>query len=353
MVYILKEWYKKRFADPSTFVLLGLLFFLFCVIYFFGNILMPLLVAVVLSYLLEPLVKKIEKLGANRTIAVSFSLTFLFGLSLFLIIILLPVIWNQGVLLIVELPTIINKWNAFIVNLPEQYDGIIDEKSILKIFDEINSALLVFGQNILSFSLSSIVNLVAIMVYVILVPLLMFFFLKDKSVILSYIRNALPQKIELASKVWGEVNVQIGNYIKGKLIEILVVGLATYLLFLFVDLRYSVILSTLVGVSVLIPYVGATIVTIPVIAIALLQWGLTPDFWYCLLFYLLIQGLDGNLLVPILFSEAVNLHPSVIIISVLIFGGLWGFWGIFFAIPLASLVKAIIYSWPTLEREMD
>ncbi|SQI37043.1 Domain of uncharacterised function DUF20 [Leminorella richardii] len=62
--------------------------------------------------------------------------------------------------------------------------------------------------------------------------------------------------------------------------------------------------------------------------------------------YLVVQGLDSNLLVPLLFSEAVNLHPLVIILSVIIFGGLWGFWGVFFAIPLATLVKAVIHVWP-------
>ena len=62
--------------------------------------------------------------------------------------------------------------------------------------------------------------------------------------------------------------------------------------------------------------------------------------------YFIIQFLDGNVLVPILFSEAVNLHPLAIIVAILVFGGLWGFWGVFFAIPLATLVKALINVWP-------
>ena len=72
----------------------------------------------------------------------------------------------------------------------------------------------------------------------------------------------------------------------------------------------------------------------------------TPDFAWLMVTYLVIQALDGNLLVPLLFSEAVNLHPVAIIIAVLVFGGLWGFWGVFFAIPLATLVKAVLNAWP-------
>jgi len=104
--------------------------------------------------------------------------------------------------------------------------------------------------------------------------------------------------------------------------------------------------TVLVGFSVLIPYIGAFVVTIPVIFVALFQFGHGPEFWTLFAVYLTIQALDGNVLVPILFSEAVNLHPLVIILSVVIFGGFWGFWGVFFAIPLATLVKAVVYAWP-------
>ena len=114
-------------------------------------------------------------------------------------------------------------------------------------------------------------------------------------------------------------------------------------------LRYSVLLAVAVGFSVLIPYIGAAVVTVPVAMVALFQWGLTPEFAWLMVAYLVIQALDGNLLVPVLFSEAVNLHPVAIIIAVLVFGGLWGFWGVFFAIPLATLVKAVINAWPKRE----
>lgn len=87
-------------------------------------------------------------------------------------------------------------------------------------------------------------------------------------------------------------------------------------------------------------------VTIPVVGVALFQFGAGTEFWSLFAVYLIIQGLDGNLLVPVLFSEAVNLHPLVIILSVVIFGGLWGFWGVFFAIPLATLIKAVVHARP-------
>ena len=115
-------------------------------------------------------------------------------------------------------------------------------------------------------------------------------------------------------------------------------------------LNYPLLLSVAVGISVLVPYVGAVIVTIPVALVAVFQFGDQSTFWYIMVAYVISQLLDGNLLVPLLFSEAVNLHPLTIIVAVLIFGGLWGFWGVFFAIPLATLVKAVINAWPSNEE---
>jgi putative permease len=174
--------------------------------------------------------------------------------------------------------------------------------------------------------------------------------LKDKTRLINSFVKFLPDNRKLANQVWNEMNGQIMNYIRGKIIEILIVGVVTYFTFFFMDLRYSALLAVLVGLSVLIPYIGAAAVTVPVAVVALFQWGISVDFAYLIVAYLIIQAFDGNLLVPILFSEAVNLHPVVIIMSVLIFGGMWGFWGVFFAIPLATLVKAVLNAWPSREQ---
>ena len=116
-------------------------------------------------------------------------------------------------------------------------------------------------------------------------------------------------------------------------------------------MQYAALLATIVGFSVLIPYIGAAVVTLPVAIVAFFQFGWSWDFAYVIIAYGVIQALDGNVLVPLLFSEVVNLHPVAIIIAVLVFGGLWGFWGVFFAIPLATVVNAILRAWPDSLQE--
>ena len=97
--------------------------------------------------------------------------------------------------------------------------------------------------------------------------------------------------------------------------------------------------------------VGYYLMAIPVMLVALFQFGLTGDFYWVVGLYMLIQVLDGNVLVPLLFSEAVDLHPVAIIIAVLVFGGLWGVWGVFFAIPLATLCNVLLVSWRRVATE--
>ena len=150
----------------------------------------------------------------------------------------------------------------------------------------------------------------------------------------------------MLQQVWVEMDDQLSNYVRGKALEIIIVGSAAALIFMYFGLPYIALLSMLVGFSVLIPFLGAFIVTLPVAVLGLVQFGLTFDFWLLMGLYLVLQILDGYLLVPILFSDAVKLHPVVIMLAVFVFGAMFGFWGIFFAIPIATLIKAIWNSWP-------
>ena len=179
-----------------------------------------------------------------------------------------------------------------------------------------------------------------------LVPLLVFFFLKDKDQLIKWLVSYLPTERPFISRVVSEMDDQISNYVRGKAMEILITGGVTYIVFVILGVNYAALLGLLVGLSVVVPYIGATVVTIPVAVVAYLQFGTGSEFMWVMIAYGIIQALDGNVLVPILFSEAVNLHPVAIIVAVLVFGGFWGLWGVFFAIPLATLVKAILSAWP-------
>lgn len=346
MFDLLKRWYLQRLSDPAAVTLILLLLAAFLLLWSLGNSLMPLLIALVLAYLCEGTVSWLQRHHLPRALSATLFCGLVIGAVLLAVLVLLPLLWQQGVMLAREAPTMLNQLQAQLMRLPERHPELLRPEQIEQLFTLFREHLLAWGQLVLSASLGSLVSIVTVMVYAILVPLLLFFLLKDKQQLITSVVRLLPANRQLAERVMAEMNQQVMNYVRGKLVEILLVGVASYITFVLLGLNYAALLAAAVGLSVLIPYIGATVVTIPVLLVALLQWGLTPPFWYVVTAYSVIQILDGNILVPVLFSEAVNLHPVAIIVAVLFFGGIWGFWGVFFAIPLATLVKAVINVWP-------
>uniref|UniRef100_UPI0035619868 AI-2E family transporter n=1 Tax=Pseudoalteromonas sp. TaxID=53249 RepID=UPI0035619868 len=345
MFEYVKAWYEKKFSDPNSVTLLFLLLALVAMLYFFGPLIVPVLVALIIAYLLDWPVVHLERFGFKRFTATSIVMLIFIGIMLTLILVIGPVLWQQSSNLVQETPHMVEQGKSFLLDLPAKYPSLISAEQVQSFVVTVETKVLEFGQVVLSASLNSLKDVVAWLIYLILVPLLVFFMLKDKVELSASIAKLIPRQRRLILQVWHEMNQQIMNYIRGKVFEILIIGSVSFIAFTVLDLRYAALLGVLVGFSVLIPFVGAALVTIPVAAVALFQFGLETQFWTILIIYGIIQALDGNVLVPLLFSEAVDLNPVFIIVAVLFFGGLWGFWGVFFAIPLASLVKALIKAW--------
>jgi putative permease len=347
------RWFKRQIANPQiVFLTIALLVFLLLITYT-GQMLAPVLASIVIAYLLEGLVKYLQRLKVPRlpSVMVVFVLFVLF--ILVIILALLPLLFNQTKELVQNIPAMLSQGQASLLTLPERYPELFSEVQVNDMIGSIHTDLTTYGQRILTLSLSSVTSVISVLIYAVLLPMLVFLFLKDKNKILAWVHELLPEDRQLANQVWGDVDVNIGNYIRGKFWEILIVWLVCWVTFMVMNLQWAALLAVLVGLSVIIPYVGAAVVTIPVALVAWFQWGWTSPFFYLMIAYLIIQALDGNLLVPFLFSEVVNLHPIAIIVAILFFGGLWGFWGVFFAIPLATLVQAVISAWPANERKSE
>lgn len=345
------DWFKHQLSNPQVVFLSVALVCIFVIVYWFGDMLAPLLVSVVIAYLLDGLVRFLEQRKCPHLLAVLLIFS-AFLLFLFVILFgLLPLLSAQLTQLAQQIPVMLGKWQTALLQLPESYPDVISAEQVNEVIRVLRSEVTQFGQDVVTYSLTSVVGIVTFLVYAVLVPILVFFFLKDGDKIIQWISNLLPRNRKLANQVWSDVDRQIGNYVRGKFWEILIVWLVSFVTFSFFGLQYAMLLGVIVGLSVIIPYVGAAVVTIPVLLIAWFQWGWSPQFIYVAIAYLVIQALDGNLLVPVLFSEVVNLHPVAIIVAVLVFGGLWGFWGVFFAIPLATLVQALLTAWPKASQQ--
>jgi len=350
MIEILKGWFEKHFSDPQAVILVVFLLLGGILVLYWGEILTPVLAGIIIAYVLEGMVRKLMHFGLPRMIAFSLSYLFFIAAVALIIIGLVPLVISQLSQLVLDFPQILNKVKELILTLPESYP-VLAEQEIEQMLASVTTELVSLGQTLVTVSLSSAVDAFTILVYLVVVPLLVFFLLKDKELILQWFRRFTPEDRGLAYSVWKEVDAKMGNYIRGKMLEILIVGVATFIPLKAMGMNYAATMSLLVGLSVIIPYVGAVAVTVPIALIAWFQWGASSDFVYLMIAYMVVQFMDGNVLVPLLFSEVVNMHPAAIIIAVLFFGGLWGVWGVFFAIPLATLVQAVINSWPSIQKE--
>ncbi|MGY6215431.1 AI-2E family transporter [Methylolobus aquaticus] len=344
----LSDWVRRVLPNSQAVSFALLLTLGFVVVVGLADMLMPVFAAGVIAYLLEGIVAIGVRERLPRLIAVIVVYIFFLAFVFFTFFALLPLLYQQTAQLIEQLPAWVGRGQVLVLQLPELYPEFITTEQTYEFMNTIRRELLAYGQSMLTYSYSSLVSALTVLVYAILVPMLVFFFMKDKDRIIGWFNQYLPRERNLSMRVWREVDMQIGNYVRGKFIEILILLGTSYLTFTLMNLNYALLLAVLMGISVIIPYVGATLVTIPVVMVAFFEWGVTDEFWYLLLAYAIIQAVDGVVLVPLLFSEVVNLHPVAIIVAILFFGGLWGFWGVFFAIPLATLVKAVLTAWPRL-----
>ncbi|RLA19641.1 MAG: AI-2E family transporter [Gammaproteobacteria bacterium] len=344
----LRDWFTNAFSNPQVVLLSLLLILGFAIIYMMGNILAPVLASIVIAYLLEGLVGMAERFNLPRLPAVLAVYALFIALLMFVFLLLLPLVMGQSVELIQQFPNMISKGQEALMRLPEHYPNFISVEQLQEILAQIRENMVTLGQSILTSSASSVIGVLTVIIYLVLVPLMVFFFLKDKEVIVKWFTRFLPRERYLVNGVWQDVDSQIGNYVRGKFWEVAILFVASFITFSLMGMNYALLLGVLIGLSVIVPYVGATLVTIPVVVVGYFQWGWTEPFAYIMIAYGVIQSLDGVLLVPLLFSEVVNLHPVAIVIAILAFGGLWGLWGVFFAIPLATLVQAVLHAWPNV-----
>ncbi|MBT3672501.1 MAG: AI-2E family transporter [Porticoccaceae bacterium] len=346
MKQVLSRWLGRYFGNEEAVLLAVMLVASLVLMATIGGFLGPVFTALILSFLLQGVVNTLQRAGASpRASMVTSYVLFLLGLVAILVG-LVPIVGRQMSLLLAEVPSMISRIQGFLVTLPERYSDYltVDQFDLLSM--RISEEIANMAEQILTFSISSFPSLLAVAIYLLLVPVLVFFMLKDRQELFIFVANLLPRKRPVMTIIWSEMNVQFANYVRGKAIEILIVGSLSFGAFLLLGLNYAALLALLVGLSVLIPYIGASVVTLPVLLVGYSQWGYSAEFLWLFFTYGVIQFFDGNVLVPLLFSEVVNLHPIAIIVAVLLFGGIWGFWGVFFAIPLATLVKAVFNAWP-------
>ena len=341
MIHITR-WFQQRISDTQLMMLLASLLGIFLLVWLLGDVLAPVFFAIALAYVLDGVVQLLTHLRMPRLLAVLLVCSGTMLIVLFALLAVLPLLTEQVMQLFQRIPQNLETLRQTLHDLQMHYAGWINPQHLQEVVTSLMQKLQEWGGHLISISFATIPSLMALMVYAVLVPVLVFFMLKDKAHILQWGKRFLPHERTLLARVWFELDAQIGNYIRGRFWESFMVGLVMWLTYLMMDHPYALLLGVLTGISVWIPFVGAALVTIPVMLLSFFQWGSSEMTLYAILAYGIIQMIDANIVIPWLFSEVVNLHPIAIIVAVLFFGSLWGILGVFIAIPLAALIQSVL-----------
>jgi putative permease len=336
----------EHLGDPQVLVLTLLVLGGLLLVVLLGRILAPVIAALVIAYVLQGPVRMLAGRGVPHALAVTTVFVGFLALVLYGFLALAPLLSEQLSQLVRQLPSMVKAVQGLVLALPERYPELFSAEQVVELSDRLQHQALGVGESVVTYSVNRIGNLFSLTVYLFLVPLLVFFFLKDRDVMVSWLLRILPRDRDLAAGVWREVDLKTGAYVRGKITEVAIIGVVTWAAFTVLGVQFAALLAFLSGLSVLVPYIGVVAAAVPVVMVALVQFGTGTEFLLVAGAYAVIQVLDGNLLAPLLISEAVNLHPVAVVTAVLVFGGIWGFWGVFFAIPLATLAVAVVRAWP-------
>ncbi len=302
---------------------------------------LPILLSLVLSFLLEPAVTFIERKTGNRISSIFIVYT-LCAILLYLLMQLIIPYWQ-------------NAWNSLQADLPRYVTGMISylrdlglrvekEAPFIDTADLVERGRLLGKEVINAVIVSTPQSALRIGGLFLVVPLFTFFFLRDGSRILRSCISLAPNRtFEMVHDLSYLITRQLSHFIRGRIIEAIIIGCVVFIGLSFTDIRYTGFLAVFAGITNLIPYIGPLIGMVPGILIALVDLGIGGQFWWIIIVYFLIAQviIDNFILIPVLISRYSNLHPLWVIIAIVLGGNVYGVLGMVIGVPIVSTLKII------------
>jgi len=304
---------------------------------------LPILISLIVTFLLDPMVQFFEREKIGRTASIFIVYALIFIISLLILLLIGPPNWKGMVqALKADFPRYIGRALEYLNSLlavAQQHLPFIKNYDIPERVHE--WAQSVFELVLLQTPKSAM----RIGSLFLLVPLFSFFFLRDSRRIMRGLIALTPNRyFEMVLDIYDHVSWQLAHFIRGRILEALIIGIVVWLGLSLTDIRYAPILAIIAGVTNLLPYIGPIIGMIPGLVIALVDLGMGGQFWWIFCVYLLIAQiiLDNFILIPILISRVSNLHPLLVILAIVMGGKLYGVLGMIIGVPIASIINIII-----------
>ncbi len=319
-----------------------------------------LFIAILFSYLLRPPVELLEHRGFSRYTATALVFVVLFLILVTLLGGFIPHIYNQAInlrrtlgqleieeLLEEEDPGEVEEVLGFMSYLSEleRSLGFIPDGTL---HDQVSHAY-EWGLQQLTILLLTIGRILPhVAVYVVVIPFIAFFIVRDQQAIETFFLSGVPNVFfEMFYLIYNKVDQKIGEYVRGLAIEAIIIALLSAVGFWLLDVPYAVTIGIFVGLANVVPYVGPVIGALPAIIVQLIETGAALPVFLVIVLIGIVQLIDNITVKPVAFSQSMSMHPLIVVIVIIAGGQLAGMLGMVLAIPVAASLWVIIseFSW--------
>ncbi len=328
-------------TDRLKAIIFGFFLSFSVVLFFvFPRVATPLLICYILTLIMNPILLLIERLGINRAASSALAVILLLFLTIYPIVKVTPLIVSE----INNLEVYIPKVESFLKLSYANFQNFVEGRTGYRLSsDYLLQTINFMKDQISSFVLVLPKFLGSALELFFIVPLFLFFALKDMKQLRGRVTSLLPNKyFEKLYHLSFQFNRQIGDYILAKVIEASILGLIIFTGLFFLDIRFSLILGLLAAVTNIIPYLGPLFGAVPALIFIAAEYGMGTHFGGAFILYMVANVIDIAIVFPLLVSKIVDLHPVLVVASVILGSQVLGITGMIISIPLAAAVKLLI-----------
>lgn len=306
------------------------------------KVILPFIIAFSIAFTFEPLIEKLEKKKMNRKLAIALIVFVLIGILVVFFRLFLPLMIKQLNAIINQIPTYFEKIHIFMDKINNKINDITNTYTLdyEKIEELVANYFTKFASkigNILQRSFSYIIS-------IFITPILVVYFMNDYKNIEEYVKKRLLDMNKIHTyNCLSQIKISLQQYVKGVLIVMLILTIASSVAFAIIGIDYAIIFGIIVGITDIIPYIGPYIGGVIVSVFAL---ATAPNkVIFVIISIVIMQFLEGNLLVPKIQSKTLKTKPLIVLLSVAFFGEILGIFGILIAVPMSRIIEIVIQSW--------
>ncbi len=334
-------------TDAQKWLLLTCIFLAAWLLYLLAPVLTPFLVAALLAYLGDPIADRLEQRKLSRTLAVIVVFAVMLFVGLILILILLPMLQEQLSVLLSRLPLIVPWLQDVAFPWLSATLGIDMARVDLEALKQTLAGNWQDIGNMLGLVLGKVGHsgqkIFAWFAYLVLIPVVTFYLLRDWDVLVANVQDLIPRQYEpVVSKLALECDSVLAEFLRGQLTLMLALGLIYSIGLWMVGLEFALLVGMMAGLVSFVPYLGAIVGISVAGVLAFMQFHDFIHLLYVAIVFTAGQSIEGMLLSPVLVGERIGLHPVAVIFAVLAGGQLFGFFGVLLALPVAAVIVVLL-----------